>query len=166
MMKKNAVHNFSELFDESIDDITYCCKSHFATQCLEIVKEYLDRGVASELSNINTYTIFNHKAKRITYQEKNIEYQSLETNLKEFFEKFLLEEESPHRAVPECYTKEVRDFLLEKVKNDVKEDLGITLTKPEYERYEALFGLGEFPFLIVTIVRIGNRRYWFYEITR
>lgn len=168
MLKKESVHYFSELHDRSIDDIISECKYDFARKCLEMVQEYRDSEQADYyLFGLRAYETFNAKGRFITYQDKSVEYQSLETDIRTFFEQYLQRSNNSHNTVvPDSYSKEISDYLLQTVKNKTKEDLGLTLTKPEYKRYESLFGLGEFPFLMITIVRIGNKRYFFYQIER
>lgn len=168
MLKKESVHYFSELRDRSIDDIVSECKYDFARKCLEMVQEYRDSEQADYyLFGLRAYETFNAKGRYVTYQDKSVEYQSLETDMRQFFELYLKRlENNLNTVVPDSYSKEISDYLLQTVKNKTKEDLGLTLTKPEYKRYESLFGLGEFPFLMITIVRIGNKRYFFYQIER
>jgi len=177
MLKKETVHNFRELGDNSIDDITNDCKRDFADKCFEIVKHYLsmlkqdDESLTDSLFNIRAYGIFDDKGRHITYQNQALEYEELKTDVKEYFKDYL--ERGMVHEQPLCCKKDVEfcsnevcEYLLQEVENDVKEDLGLTLTKPKYKRYEALFGLGEFPFMMIRIVRIGNKRYYFYQITR
>ena len=168
MLKKTSVHNFCELGDRSIDDIIVECKYDFAVKCLEIVDEYKDCETSDYyLFGLRTYETFNAKGRFITYQDKSVEYETLDSNIREFFERYLKRLDNDQIGpIPDCYSNETVKYLLQKIKNTTKEDLGITLTKPEYIRYESLFGLGEFPFMIITIVRIGNKRYYFYQITR
>ena len=168
MLKKGSVHYFSELRDRSIDDIISECKYDFARKCLEITKENKDNCPPNHsIFTIQAYQTFNGKGRYVTYQDKSVEYQSLETDMRQFFELYLKRlENNLNTVVPDSYSKEISDYLLQTVKNKTKEDLGLTLTKPEYKRYESLFGLGEFPFLMITIVRIGNKRYFFYQIER
>lgn len=177
MLKKETVHNFCELGDKSIDDITYDCKRDFADKCFKIVKHYLsmlkqdDESLTDSLFSIRAYGTFDGKGRRITYQNQAIEYEELKTDVKEYFKNYL--ERGMVHEQPLCCQKDVEfcsnevcEYLLQEVENEIKEDLGLTLTKPKYKRYEALFGLGEFPFMIISIVRIGNKRYYFYQITR
>lgn len=170
MLKKESVHCFCELRDRSIDDIISECKYDFARKCLEMVKEYRDSEQADYyLFGLRAYETFNGKGRYITYQDKAIEYQSLETDIRAYFEHYLKSSyKNKNIVVPDTYSDDICEYLLQTVKNEkkTKEDLGLTLTKPEYKRYESLFGLGEFPFLMITIVRIGNKRYFFYQIER
>lgn len=168
MLMKTSVHCFYELGDRSIDDIITECKYDFARKCLEITKENKDNCPPNHyIFSIQAYQTFNGKGRYITYQDKSVEYQSLETDMRQFFERYLERlENNPDIVIPDCYSNETGKYLLQTIQNEVKEDLGLTLTKPEYKRYEALFGLGEFPFLLITILRIGNKRYYFYQIER
>lgn len=168
MLKKESVHCFYELSDKSIDEIIAECKHNFVIKCLEMVKEYRNSEQADYyLFGLRAYETFNGKGRYITYQDKAVEYQSLETDIRPYFERYLQSSyKNKDVVVPDAYSDDICEYLLQTVKNKTKEDLGITLTKPEYKRYESLFGLGEFPFLMITILRIGNKRYYFYQIER
>lgn len=177
MLKKETVHNFRELGDKSIDDITYECKCDFIDKCYTLVREFLstskddnERNI-NNLFNIRAYNSFNDKGRYVTYQNQGVEYEELRTDIKEYL-KNCLERDIKHKQSSDCKndeefcSNEISTYLFEDVENEIKNDLTLTLTKLKFKRYEALFGLGEFPFMIITIVRIGNKRYYFYQITR
>ena len=51
--------------------------------------------------------------------------------MKQYFELDLKRlENNLNTVVPDSYSKEISDYLLQTVKNKTKEDLGLTLTKP------------------------------------
>lgn len=169
MLQEKVVHNFSELQDKSIDDVIEQCKAHFFAKCLELVDIY--RKHTEDLFSLKTYRIFNSTfGKKILYQDKSIEYESLETNIQEGFDNFLKRFSNccEGACVPTVQEENARAILLQEIpqKDTLTLDETVIDIENSYPRWTELFGLGEFPFLNITITRIGNKRYYFYTICR
>ena len=113
--------------------------------------------------------------KKITYNNKNISYQDICYDLKEFcghyFELKSTEvcdggsnEVTKYRTVFEVPTEDEVHAKCEETQSNISCDYFDNLKKlVEYDRF---FGAGEFPYLIFTIIRIGNQDYYFGKITR
>lgn len=166
MIERKIVHCFTELKNESIDRIKDICVDDFMIKIYKMVKQNKEKGIFN-------YDVFNHFGRNISYNNKNIEYRESFTDIKDICN---LRIDKVFNDVCVCLEKEAEEN--EKIAKWFKSDFEFSINVyNEEENYSekitkttsnlnGLFGVGEFPFMLITITRIGNNKYYFYEITR
>ena len=151
--------------DYEIDNVISTCKDLF---CENLVKIFHQRKLDSEnypvnLSTLDNYTVFknmypNHK--NITYNSKNLIFETCVTDLWDKFVTYL-ERQKDKRSSQDPYMEEqlVMNGQLDKASID-------QITLYSKADYHAFFGSGEFPFMNFTVIRVGTREYSFWDIVR
>lgn len=188
MLIENVVFNFYEVGEKSLADIKNECLSHFASRlkdCLtsdneKIRKFWVDRGLDNSpdtpfKGSIANYKIFqNLYGSSIKYNSKSIVFEETIThnpdniwNVKQYcMDMYNLE-----------YIEKTEDhsgYYRYKPSNCVKayDKCECSVGSERDDAQEALrhfysaFGVGEFPFLTIKIIRLGNKDHYFYTIHR
>ena len=113
--------------------------------------------------------------KKITYNNKNISYQDVCFDLKEFCGRYFglkatevcdggSNEVTKYRTVFEVPTEDEVYAECQRMHSELPSNYFDNLKKlVDYNRF---FGVGKFPYLVFTIIRIGNQDYYFGKITR
>lgn len=187
MLIENVVFNFYEVGEKGFADIKNECLSHFASrlkECLtssneRIRKFWVDRGLNTDpdapfKGSIANYKIFQDLyGSKIKYNSKSIVFEETVTNnpdsiwnVKQYcMDAYNLE------YVEE--TEQHSGYFRYKPYNEVLHDTCECSVSPDRdEAQEALrnfysaFGVGEFPFLTIKIIRLGNKDHYFYTIHR
>lgn len=153
MIKSERVHCFTPLYKETIDDIIDKCLADFKNKVFKIMKEYEHKMNDLPMST-HMYDLFNVKGRLISYNSKNIEYEELKTDVKE---KFLYCTDEMQNNIDE---QDFKYWLNEEYISDK------IAQSSSYTNLDALFGGGEFPYMNIKIVRIGNQKYSFYNLVR
>lgn len=166
MIQQRTVHCFTELKNESIDKIKDICVNDFMIKIYKLVKQSKEKGTFN-------YDKFDRLGRNITYNNKNIEYQETFCDILDICK---LEIDNIYKDVCVCLEKEAEEnkeianwlksnyeYLLN-LYNEEK-DCSETIVKTT-TNLNGLFGVGEFPFMVITIARIGNNKYYFYQIVR
>lgn len=156
MIKTEIVHDFDVLKNETIDELVTKFVNDFEYKIYTLIRDIGEHGLPMTIRMYDTFNIL--KGKRISYNNKNVEYEEVKTDLYTFFKNDLKTRESfdaEYNAVETELEFDARTWLLDKNEKN-----------PKYQNWECLFGLGEFPHMIIKIVRIGNQKYSFYSITR
>lgn len=158
MIKTEVVHDFDVLKNETIDELVTKFVNDFEYKIYTLIRDMGEYGLPMSIRMYDTFNIL--KGKRISYNNKNVEYEEVKTDLYTFFKNDLKTRESFDAEYNGIDIESELEFdactwLLDKNEK-----------KPKYQNWECLFGLGEFPHMIIKIVRIGNQKYSFYSITR
>lgn len=166
MIQQRTVHCFTELKNESIDRIKDSCVDDFMMKILKLVKQSQEKGISN-------YNVFNQFGRNISFNNKNIEYRESFTDIKDICN---LRIDTVFKDTCVGLTKEIEEYenIVKWLKSDFEfsfsvynEDEDCTeIAVRKTSNLNGLFGVGEFPFIVITIVRIGNKKYYFYEITR
>ena len=166
MIHKIKVHCFTELRNENIEQIKLNCYSDFF---YKVINKLILKTKPNEIPDynkfnknnvefsLNNYTYFNDLGRQITINSKNCEFEETYFDLKEWFGLNLKDFDNVNCS-PIANENLVREWLLTSIKEPTSDF--------SYYIYQAIFGLGEFPFLTIYISRIGNKRYYFYTIDR
>ena len=180
MLIEKQIFNFHEVGEKSFEEIKNECLVHFAVSLKEALissQEHI-RKFWSE-SSIANYKIFNDLfSSMIKYNSKNIVFEEVLHNgmnkpwslQQTFMDVCGLEYVQP--------TEEASGYY--KLRNDIPTlrcdtccmatvDEESNLSKESIKRIENFytsFGVGEFPFMTVTLIRLGNKDHYFYNIHR
>lgn len=167
MIHKMTVHCFTELKNENIEQIKMNCYSDFFYKVINrLILKTADNEIpdCSKFNknhiefSLNNYTNFNDYGRQITINGKNCEYEETFTDLREWFGNNLLSMQKDVNCNPNQPDNPIFDWLLTTIKEPNSDY--------SYYMFQAIFGLGEFPFMTIYISRIGNKRYYFYTIER
>lgn len=151
MIKTEVVHCFGVLKNETIDELVTKFVNDFEYKIYSLIPE-LGECLPMSIKMYDTFNVL--KGKRISYNNKNIEYEEIETDLYTRFKNNNSDE-------LKCNIVETEDEFCARIWLMNKNE-----KNSKYQNWECLFGLGEFPHMIIKIVRIGNQKYSFYSITR
>ena len=189
MLIENVVFNFYEVGEKGIADIKNECLSHFASrlkECLTSSNErirrfWVDRGLLEAASNapfkgsIANYKIFQDLyGSKIKYNTKSIVFEETITNNPESIwnvEQYCMDMYNLEYVEE---TERCSGYFRFRPSNNVAlhDTCECSVSPDRDEAQEALrnfysaFGVGEFPFLSVIIIRLGNKDHYFYTIHR
>lgn len=163
------------------------CMGEVQDWTISKIKEHLFRVFACNLKQelletdhhkqgLQNYSYFEAEyGKSITYNNKNISYEEIFTDLKEFCGRYFeLKPKTVYDGGTNEVTRERTIFELpteEEYYSKYGKDNCVP-TEGEYEQlqkfvdYSAFFGRGEFPYMRITIIRIGNQDYYFGSLVR
>ena len=189
MLLERVVFNFHEVGEKGLDDVRNECLSHFASRLKEVITsdnkryrtfwqdEFPDNEGRMRKGCIGNYKhfrdFFGHKIK---YNSKNTVFEETITNnpdnmwnVKQFCMDYYnleyVEETQEHSGYfrYKSNTREVRndDCCCAEWVGDLREEADNKLRDFYYT-----FGVGEFPFITIAFVRLGNKEYYFYTIHR
>ena len=173
MIKTEIVHDFDVLKNETIDELVTKFVNDFEYKIYTLICDMGEQGLPMSIKMYDTFNVL--KGKRISYNNKNVEYEEVKRDLYTFFNNDLKTRKS--------FDAEYNGIEYNGVDIDCVEYNGVDIESesefdartwlldkneknPKYQNWECLFGLGEFPHMIIKIVRIGNQKYSFYSITR
>ena len=174
MLIEQRVFNFQEVDERSIADIKNECLVHFATR----LKELLEADKGENKWGIYNYGYFEECfSNRIKYNSKSIVFEETLYNQEPWSVK------DTCRAVyglewvegtDECsgyyrYRKGVTEVLTHPRVCDQCACVSETKTDLQLENvrnFDKFFGLGEFPYITIHLIRLGNKEHYFYTIHR
>lgn len=174
MLLDQVVFNFNEVGEKSVLDIKNECLCHFAYRLKDLLEA--DNGDS-------TWGIWNYKTfqgnfgSKIKYNSKNIVYEetlyndepwSVKDTCKECYGLEWVEGSEnqsgyyryPNHTVPRRYHPNI---CTESVKS---KEYKSEIAEENIRRFSEYFGLGEFPFITITMIRLGNKDHYFYRIHR
>lgn len=168
MIKTEVVHDFDVLKNETIDELVTKFVNDFEYKIYTLIRNIGEHGLPMSIRMYDTFNIL--KGKRISYNNKNVEYEEVKTDLYTFVKNDLKTRKSfdaEYNGIDidcvECNGVDIESELESDARTWLLDKNG---KNPKYQNWECLFGLGEFPHMIIKIVRIGNKKYSFYNITR
>lgn len=166
-VENERVFNFNPVKNMTLEEIKDDCFNHFTTNLKMYVMQPGDPHPKITTNGIHQYNHFkNEFGKNVSYNSKNREFYQLYTDLKEHVKNNLYHEVKC--AEGQKVEPAGAHYMLSQ--ND-KTFIRI-IVKPEdttifyLNDFMELFGAGEFPFMGISIVRIGNHDYYFYTISR
>ena len=188
MLLERVVFNFHEVGEKGLDDIRNECLSHFASRLNEVITsdnkryrtfwqdEWSDNSGRMKKGCIANYKHFrDFFGNTIKYNSKSIVFEETITNdpdklwnVKQFCMDYYnleyIEETEEHsgyfRYKSNNRAIESNDCCVEWVggKRDSADE--------KLRDFYYSFGVGEFPFITIILVRLGNKEYYFYTIHR
>ena len=182
MLFETTVFNMYSVEDHALCDIKNLCLKHFA----ERLEEVLTSGNSKfrqfwvESGSTANYKFFQDWfGSKITYNTKNIVFEETLTNnpnqlwnVRQYCADYFnleLTQETGEGSPYYQFRKGRESFLKE---NGCYAEAYVGGSRPKAEAEEAIlnfyesFGVGEFPFIVITVLRIGNKDHFFYRITR
>lgn len=144
MFLEKKVHNFQRVDEYTLDEIKDSCMWDFWHKITEGVRKhkFFEYGT-------HNYRVFDSQfGENISYNSKNLIFSKMHNDIRGILEQ-------RHFDCRSCMQYETSD--------ESKSDILPPLTKDEFT---ALFGKGEFPFMIIDVIRVGNHDYSYYTITR
>ncbi len=181
MLIENTVFNFSEVGEKSFSEIKTECLVNFASYLKEALTSNNERIRKFWVENDFRGSIANYKifqdlfGSKIKYNSKSIIFEeTIYNNMntcwsvrKECASVYGLEfvESSENQS---SYYRFRKDGLKETCNTCCTEFVGTERDNADEKLrhfYEA-FGVGEFPFITITVIRLGNKDHYFYSIHR
>lgn len=188
MLIDKVVFNFHEVGEKSLEEIKAECLASFATDLKialtssqeHIRKFWLDKFVRADgtetKGSIANYKIFQDLfGAKIKYNSKSIVFEETLYNHPDG-------PWSPKRTCMEVYGLEFvpesencssfyryrEDGLTRKCDTCCTEFVGDKMedSKERLRHFYTAFGVGEFPFITITVIRLGNKDHYFYSIHR
>ena len=175
MLITEAALYMGQVGDLSLDEIKTICFTQFAENLRD---ELLENYPNPHKMGLQNYGYFNKQyGKKIQYNNKNITYKEMFSDLKDFCGQFFGLIQKDFKNPPTCVgafstwevpTKEEYDTKVKKR----WEETGMYTDSSEYENiklcgnFSEFFGKGEFPFMYITMIRLGNQDYYFATIER
>ena len=175
MLVTEHVLYMGEVRDLTLEQIKRNCFTQFA---INLKRELLENKPYPHKSGLQNYEFFNKEyGKKIQYNNKNITYKEMFSDLKDFCGQFFGLIQKDFKNPPTCVgafstwevpTKEEYDTKVKKI----WEETGMYTDSSEYENiklcgnFTEFFGKGEFPFMEITLLRLGNQDYYFAQIVR
>lgn len=176
MLIEEVVFNFSEVGEKSVMDIKDECLCHFAYD----LKHLLEADDGNRTWGTWNYKFFQDTyGSKIKYNSKNIVYEETLSihepydvkdtcrecyglewvegteNQRGYYRypNYTLPKRTHPNVCTECVRPECREFISEVADENIR-------------RFNEFFGLGEFPYVTITMVRFGNKDHYFYRIHR
>ena len=174
MLKQESVLLFDEVDNLTLSQIRHICFSHFAVR---LEQELLEKTNTPDKYGTGMYKQFyDLYGKQITYNTKNISFEQLITtkdscNLYEFCGNYFgLQPEIRCDGASNGRTTQRTIFTIpEKPHKQEQCEQPVCSQQKDYKtlvNFSKFFGVGEFPFMSIRIVRIGNQDYFMYTISR
>ena len=175
MIIEKMAFNLSPIEEQSLEDIKNLCLRHFASNLKYVItsKDEKIRKLWNESSTLN-YKVFQDLfSSSIKYNSKNIVFEETLTsnsnnvfwNVKEYcMSMYNLEYVEP--------TDNTSGYFRYRKNRNNDEDQCCCNESFSEKSEEALrnfyyaFGVGEFPYIEIEIIRLGNKDHYFYAITR
>lgn len=168
MILSEYAHCFEPVNKSSIDLIQSACFNDFFKNIKFFVGKELDQQECS-IKNYDRFDSF--CGNKISYNNKNLQFETTiprEMSSELFYSMCENKKETPKECV--CGVKSIEEETeekgLERLNEPVEYGLFDGQAKGVTTRGRALFGVGEFPFLILKIARIGNQDYFWYVLSR
>ena len=168
MILSEYAHCFEPVENSSIELIKMRCFNDF----FKNIKLFVGKGLDEQECSIKNYDRFDYFCgNHINYNNKNLQFETTiprEQSSELFYTMCENKKETPKECV--CGVKstqeEIEEKGLELLNEPVEYGLFDGQAKGVTTRSRALFGVGEFPFLILKIARIGNQDYFWYILSR
>ena len=175
MLIEAVAFNLREVGEKSIADIKNECLCNFAYD----LKEVLEADEGNSTWGTWNYKYFQDRfGSKIKFNSKNIVYEEMLSNREPWSVKdtcracygleYVEGTENtssyyryPNHTVPKMIHPEV---CCERVRD--KDEAKSELQLENVRRFSEYFGLGEFPFITITLLRLGNVDHFFYRIHR
>ena len=168
MLMTEEAHYFNELRKLSIEQAQMECVEDFYNNLRRFAGKELDYGERS-LENYNRFDCFCGKS--ISYNNKNVQFVTLiprEQSTDLIYR--WLENNKKEASYDSNSVMSMDEGLMEKGVKRLCENVElsdpVTNVKQKLPKYRVIFGVGEFPHLNFKIVRIGNKEYFWYTLTR
>ena len=175
MLIEAVVFNFSEVGEKSMLDIKNECLCHFAYD----LKELLEADTGESTWCTWNYKFFQDKfGSKIKYNSKSIVYEetlynnepwSVKDTCRACYGLEWVEGSESHSGYYRFPSHPVSKMVHPKIccervtkENETKNELA----DKNICRFNEYFGIGEFPFITITMVRLGNKDHYFYTIHR
>ena len=167
--------------DHALCDIKNLCLEHFAERLEEVLTSgnskfrqfWVDKG-----STANYKFFQDWFGSKITYNTKNIVFEETITNnesqiwsVRDFCADYFNLMLAPQAGDEDNYYQ-FREESASGNRNCCHGESYVGSRRPKSEADKAIlnfyksFGVGEFPYLVITVLRIGNKDHFFYRITR
>ena len=189
MLIDAQVYGFREVNDQSFEDIKITCLAHFASNLREaltskqerIRKWWVDSATSYDGNHINKGSIANYKmfadffSTHIKYNTKSIVFEETITNdpnafysVKGHCASFFGLEYIPATEEHSGYYRYRKDGIRQRCDNVCECFVGEKVPDEEerLRHFDEAFGKGEFPFLTIIIIRLGNKDHYFYTVHR
>ena len=160
--------NLQEVGEKSLDEIKRDCLAHFAHCLRELILDSFEENLCS---TSNYRRLNNEFAEEIKYNSKNTVFESTIYNHERFSvqdtcaDMFLLKRiEAPDTSNNYSYEFWRNPF-------EQKEECEAECASKERNikrllKFHQFFGIGEFPYLTIKVIRIGNIDHYFYTAHR
>lgn len=181
MLFETTVFNMYSVEDHALCDIKNLCLEHFAERLEEVLtsgNEKIRKFWVEPGSTANYKFFQDWYGSKITYNTKNIVFEETITNnesqiwsVRDFCADYFNLELAPEAGEGSSYyqSKANSNSI---VRNCCCGESYVGTRRPKNEADKAIlnfyksFGVGEFPFIVITVLRIGNKDHFFYRITR
>ena len=168
MIVSEYAHCFEPVNKSSIESLFICCFNDF----FKNIKMFVGKDLDQQECSVKNYERFDSFCgKKISYNNKNLQFETMiprEQSSELFYSMCENKKETPKEYV--CGIKSIQEETeekgLDRLNECVEYDSFGCKAKGMTTRYRALFGIGEFPFLILRIARIGNQDYFWYVLSR
>ena len=170
MLIETEALNLQEVGEKSLDAIKLSCLQHFA-HCL---RECILESNRSNLSETYNYTKFkNLYAEDIKYNSKNVIFESVIYNNGRYSVQDTCADLFMLRRIEAQDTSNTYFYeFWRNSKDDEEKDCceaeccskAVDLNR--LLNFHKFFGVGEFPYITITVIRIGNVDHYFYRIHR
>ena len=192
MLIEKSVFNFHEVGEKSLDDIKHECLEHFArllkyaliSNTEEIMRNFKIRVDDDYKGSTLNYRAFEMLmgAHPIKFNSKNIVFEEMLNNNPGPFsvectcaDMYELEYVEGTEETSSFYKFNVTQYDNPKGNCTCETECSCACECPENKRpnsaeyirnFNKAFGVGEFPFMTITIIRLGNKDHYFYNIHR
>lgn len=189
MLIDAQVYGFREVNDQSFEDVKITCLAHFASNLREALTSKQERirkwwvnsatsydGKRTDKGSVANYKIFADLfSTHIKYNSKSIVFEETITNdpnafysVKGHCASFFGLEYIPATDEHSAYYRYRKDGIRQRCDNVCECFVGEKLPDEEerLRHFDEAFGKGEFPFLTITIIRLGNKDHYFYTVHR
>lgn len=179
-VENERVFNFRPVGNRTLEEIKEECFNNFLYKLKNYVMQPGNPHPKIITRGLHQYNHFeNEFGENISYNTKNREFYKLYTDLKDFVKDNMYPErvckedqEVEPQGTHYILSQNGKEFI--KIKVDLEDNPdessfvcnGIPSTTFYMDDFIDLFSRGEFPFMGISIVRIGNHDYYFYTITR
>lgn len=164
-VENERVFNFSPVGNKTLEEIKEECFYNFLFNLEDYVLQPKELHPKSRKHSLEQYVRFNNKySKTISYNSKNRQFYNLYTDLIDFVKSQITSEGSKKNVhLYDDNTKTLREFKIEPGERNCQD---LDIIDFYVSDFTNLFSRGEFPFMGISIVRVGNYDYYFYTITR
>lgn len=169
--KEVGEKSFAEIKNECLCDFAYNLKEALTTKNESIRKFWVNSGIANyKIFNDNFGSKIRYNSKSIVFEETfhnelenpwsvrqtcmdvyGLEYVEGTENTSNYYR---FKKSSYKRTCDTCYCETVSEKLPENISEE------------NIRNFYNSFGVGEFPFITITIIRLGNKDHYFYDIHR
>ena len=169
MLIENTALNLQEVGDKSITQVKRECLNHFAFYLREFI---LSRPEPLKTGTINYQLFADYCGSKIKYNSKNIVFEETLYNSSQFSPQQSCKDYYRLKRVDSCTTPNSTYWYEFEPEPKYLEDgccaeaAECSVPKNRLLEFHKFFGVGEFPYVHITVLRIGNIDHYFYSITR